>query len=843
MLARVVGIYCRAHSLPTVGYKVVGQPVRVRTLHQYTHRHIFTSNQHAISFGSFYSRSSAVLQIGQVTDPTAFLHRLGCRAKRVYCSSQKPPTSTNKPKLTASSKKRSSNISSRKVKKEKKVTLKASPRKEGEPVSGFEEVFRILGSVKKSSKKPEKGNVKNGDSFSDEAHKEASTSENVKGKASKPQGKLPPNPDPANGKKDEAETDSWLPGLVLLAAMAMFSSNQESATLSTWQEVYTEMLAHGEVLRFEVQPRHERVYVHLHPNAVVFGRKMPPGKQFYFRIASTEAFEERLAEAHKALGISHSNYVPVFYNHETSLSSTIANWLPVIFIASIPLYFLMRIRRGGAGGIGSVGGASGGPPGGGASSMFTMGRAKATVVSGETTVNVKFADVAGMDEAKQEIMEFVQFLQNPDRFTSLGAKIPRGALLVGPPGTGKTLLAKATAGESEVPFFSMAGSDFVEMFVGVGPARVRDLFAQARSRAPSIIYIDEIDAIGKARDSGGAAGGNSERENTLNQLLVEMDGFNTTEGIVVLASTNRPDTLDNALLRPGRFDRQVEVGLPDRTGRMAIFKLHMKNLTIEQDTDEQSLVDRLSALTPGFSGADIANTCNEAALRAARLGQKAVCADNFDSAIDRVVGGLEKKTMVMDPKEKTVVAHHEAGHAVLGWVLEHTETILKVSIVPRSKHVMGHSQSLPNDQKLYTTEQIFDRMCQILGGRIAEVLIFGKTSTSATDDLQKVTQLAYKQVTLWGMNKAIGPLSFQNPEAGDYRLRVYSDHMQNKVDVEVSKLVNEASQRATEIMTKNQHLVIKVAEELLAKETLHYTELVALLGQPPFPKKSPYEIK
>jgi cell division protease FtsH len=396
-------------------------------------------------------------------------------------------------------------------------------------------------------------------------------------------------------------------------------------------------------------------------------------------------------------------------------------------------------------------------------------------------VKVTFNDVAGLQEAKQEIMEFVDFLKNPGKFNSLGAKIPKGALLVGPPGTGKTLLAKAVAGEAGVPFFSMSGSDFIEMFVGVGPSRVRDLFKSARASAPCIVFIDEIDAVGRKRSKGGFSGGNDERENTLNQLLVEMDGFVPTTGIIVLAGTNRADILDPALLRPGRFDRQVLVDKPDIAGRVAIFRVHLKDLKLSDKIED--IARRMATLTPGFSGADIMNCCNEAALIAARRKKDMIDVTDFEAAIERIIGGMEKSTKVLSPVEKKTVAYHEAGHAVAGWFLEHADPLLKVSIVPRGSAALGYNQFLPREVSLYSKEQLLDMMCMALGGRVAEELVFKVITTGASDDLDRVTKIAYSQVALYGMNEKVGRLSFKQDEQSF--TKPYSEATAQLIDDEV----------------------------------------------------------
>jgi AFG3 family protein len=435
--------------------------------------------------------------------------------------------------------------------------------------------------------------------------------------------------------------------------------------------------------------------------------------------------------------------------YQQGKENLLSNWLVQCIIMAVLLVgvwlFIMRRMSGGAGG----------GPGG---QIFNIGKSKATLFDKEAQVSVTFNDVAGLEEAKQEVMEIVDFLKNPKKYTNLGGKIPKGALLVGSPGTGKTLLAKAVAGEAQVPFFSLIRIRFVEMFVGVGASRVRDLFRQAKDKAPCIIFIDEIDAIGRARGKNNIVGGNDERENTLNQLLVEMDGFGTDSGIIILAATNRPDVLDSALMRPGRFDRQVSIDKPDLIGREQIFKVHLKPVKLADGVDAK----KLSAQTPGFAGAEIANVCNEAALIAARKNKEAVDMQDFQDAIDRVIGGLEKKNKIISPEEKRIVAYHEAGHAIAGWFLEHADPLVKVSIVPRGVAALGYAQYLPKEQFLYTTEQLLDGMCMTLGGRVAEDITFGKISTGAQNDLERITKLAYAMVTIYGMNEKVGNVSFND---------------------------------------------------------------------------------
>ncbi|GJM92599.1 hypothetical protein PR202_ga09081 [Eleusine coracana subsp. coracana] len=449
---------------------------------------------------------------------------------------------------------------------------------------------------------------------------------------------------------------------------------------------------------------------------------------------------------------------------------------------------------------------------------------------------VFFKDVAGCDEAKQEIMEFVHFLKNPKKYEELGAKIPKGALLVGPPGTGKTLLAKAAAGESGVPFLSISGSDFMEMFVGVGPSRVRSLFQEARQCAPSIVFIDEIDAIGRARGRGGL-GGHDERESTLNQLLVEMDGFGTTSGVVVLAGTNRPDILDKALLRPGRFDRQISIDKPDIKGRDQIFRIYLEKLKLDKEPSFYS--QRLAALTPGFAGADIANVCNEAALIAARSEQTQITIQHFEAAIDRVIGGLEKKNKVISKLERRTVAYHESGHAVAGWFLEHAEPLLKVTIIPRGTAALGFAQYVPNDNLLMTKEQFFDMTCMTLGGRAAEEVLIGKISTGAQNDLEKVTKMTYAQVAVYGFSEKVGLLSFPQRGDGFEMSTPYSSQTASIIDNEVREWVAKAYEKTVDLIKTHKEQVAQIAELLLEKEVLHQDDLVQVLGERPFKTEEP----
>jgi AFG3 family protein len=551
-------------------------------------------------------------------------------------------------------------------------------------------------------------------------------------------------------------------------------------------------------------------------------RAAPSQKQlvYHFHIGSVESFEEKLTKSQQDLGISPRDYVPVQYANETNWALELMKSAPAFVMVGL-LVYMMR-------GMGGIGGAGG--KGGGMGGIFQVGKSNAKKVSKED-VNVTFKDVAGCQEAKKEIMEFVDFLKDSSRFTKLGAKIPKGALLCGPPGTGKTLLAKAVAGEAAVPFFSISGSDFIEMFVGVGPSRVRDLFKEARAEAPCIIFIDEIDAVGRKRGRGNMSGGNDERENTLNQLLVEMDGFNPSTGVVVLAGTNRVDILDEALTRPGRFDRQVQVDLPDLIGRKEIFMVHLQGIELDGEPDE--FAGRLAGLTPGFSGADIANICNEAAIVAARRKADAVSVDDFEKATDRIVGGLESNK-IMSKEERSIVAHHEAGHAIAGWFLEHADPLLKVTIIPRSSGALGYAQYLPKEVFLRTEEQIMHIVMMALAGRAAEEVFFGKVTTGASDDLRRVTDLVYSTIQVYGMNSRVGQLAFpKDPNAmpGD---KPYSDSTAEAMDEEARRIVDEAYEKTVTLITEKKEEVEKVANLLLDKETITHDDIIDLVGARPF---------
>ncbi|XP_071916487.1 ATP-dependent zinc metalloprotease FTSH 8, mitochondrial-like isoform X2 [Coffea arabica] len=627
------------------------------------------------------------------------------------------------------------------------------------------------------------------------------------------------------------------PLLVVAIILSSLSISPREQKQISFQEFKNKLLEPGLVDHIVVSNKSvARVYVRSKPRnlshedaeeGAPFGSSNPSGEntsryKYYFNIGSVESFEEKLEEAQEALGIDPHDYVPVTYASEMVWYQELMRFAPTLLLLGSLMYMGRRMQ----GGLGV-----GGSGGKGARGIFNIGKAQITKVDKNAKNKVYFKDVAGCDEAKQEIIEFVHFLKNPKKYEQLGAKIPKGALLVGPPGTGKTLLAKATAGESGVPFLSMSGSDFMEMFVGVGPSRVRNLFQEARQCAPSIIFIDEIDAIGRARGRGGFSGGNDERESTLNQLLVEMDGFGTTSGVVVLAGTNRPDILDKALLRPGRFDRQISIDNPDIKGREQIFQIYLKKIKLDQEPSYYS--QRLAALTPGFAGADIANVCNEAALIAARTEETQVKMEHFDAAIDRIIGGLEKKNKVISKLERRTVAYHESGHAVVGWFLEHAEPLLKVTIVPRGTAALGFAQYVPNENLLMTKEQLFDMTCMTLGGRAAEQVLLGKISTGAQNDLEKVTKMTYAQVAVYGFSEKVGLLSF--PQRDEFEMtRPYGSKTAAIIDAEVREWVGKAYNRTVELIEEHKERVAKIAELLLEKEVLHQDDLVQVLGKRPF---------
>lgn len=540
------------------------------------------------------------------------------------------------------------------------------------------------------------------------------------------------------------------------------------------------------------------------------------GPHFSLNIGELKSFEEWLTDTQKDL--PEQNKVYPTYETKTDFFKEMLSWLfPVILLVAVWIFIFRRMSSGGGSGAGNI---------------FNVGKSRAQIFDKDTTaVRIDFKDVAGLEEAKIEIKEIVDFLKNPKKYTDLGGKIPKGALLVGPPGTGKTLLAKAVAGEANVPFFSISGSDFVEMFVGVGASRVRDLFKQAKEKAPCIVFIDEIDAIGRARGRNPNFGANDERENTLNQLLTEMDGFATNTGVIILAATNRADILDRALLRAGRFDRQIHVELPDVNERKEIFKVHLRPLKNEDDLD----IDFLSRQTPGFSGADIANVCNEAALIAARKNKTKVERQDFLDAIDRIVGGLEKKNKIISPNEKKTIAYHEAGHATISWMLEHANPLVKVTIIPRGRS-LGAAWYLPEERQLTTTEQMLDEMCSALGGRASEELVFDKISTGALNDLERVTKQAYAMVSYFGMSKKVGNMSFYDSTGqSEYAfVKPFSEKTSETIDTEVSKLIEDTYQRAKKVLSENREGLDSLASILLEKEVIFSEDLERIFGKRKF---------
>ena len=542
------------------------------------------------------------------------------------------------------------------------------------------------------------------------------------------------------------------------------------------------------------------------------------GPHYRLEVSSIESFEKRYDDLISSLGKGNTTEIEYLTESRTDIYSFLQTWGFTILIL-VGFWFLLRRMS------------TGGGPGG---QIFNISKSKASLFDKESKIKLTFRDVAGLEEAKEEVKEIVEFLKNPKKFTKLGGKIPKGALLVGSPGTGKTLLAKAVAGEANVPFYSLSGSDFVEMFVGVGAARVRDLFKKAKEKAPCIVFIDEIDAIGRSRGRGQMPGSNDERENTLNSLLVEMDGFSTDSGVIILAATNRPDVLDSALLRPGRFDRQISIDKPDLKGREEIFKVHIRPLKLNDDVN----VKNLAAQTPGFAGAEIANVCNESALIAARKNKESIEMSDFQDAIDRVIGGLEKKNKIISPEEKKIVAYHEAGHAVAGWYLEHADPLVKVSIVPRGIAALGYAQYLPKEQYLYQTDQLLDEMCMALGGRAAEDITFGKISTGALSDLERITKMAYSIVSVYGMNKNIGNISFYDSKQSDYNFtKPYSDSTAEKIDSEVKRIVDSAYERTKKLLLDKREQLEKIANKLLEKEILFQNDLETLIGKRPFESK------
>jgi cell division protease FtsH len=654
---------------------------------------------------------------------------------------------------------------------------------------------------------------------------EQKDSKNSAGQPKKPQRKiLPPAPQKPN-------YQLWVLGAIMAILVGVSLMGRGGSTIEIDQRRFQNMVLSNDVDKVVVIKNEDVVEVTLKSEALNNEKYKkdftstgpfavnPKGPHYRFNVVKADEFKkdfdkitanQKDAEKPKLLFDSREGF---------------ANYINILFYLAVfgGLFFLMR--RMGSGGAGGQ--------------IFNIGKSKAALFDADNKVKITFSDVAGLEEAKEEIQEIVEFLQNPNKFTRLGGKIPKGVLLVGPPGTGKTLLAKAVAGEAGVPFFSLSGSDFVEMFVGVGAARVRDLFKQAKEKAPCIVFIDEIDAVGRSRGKGSFPGANDERENTLNSLLVEMDGFGTDSGVIIMAATNRPDVLDPALLRPGRFDRQISIDKPDIVGREAIFKVHLKPLKLSADVDPRNI----AAQTPGFAGAEIANVCNEAALIAARRNKDAIDMSDFQDAIDRVIGGLEKKNKIISPEEKKIVAYHEAGHAVAGWFLEHADPLVKVSIVPRGIAALGYAQYLPKEQFLYTTEQLVDEMCMTLGGRAAEELVFGKISTGALSDLERITKLAYSMVTVYGMNKKIGNVSFYDSKSGDgYNFnKPYSEATAETIDQEARSIITMCYERTKALLKDKENELEIIAQALLKREIIFQHDLESLIGKRPFEKETTYQ--
>jgi len=619
----------------------------------------------------------------------------------------------------------------------------------------------------------------------------------------------------------------WIISALLAAIMGFTYFSKTNAAITITERRFEEMLLSNDVEKVILIKNKDIVEVTLKQDALQNSKyieleenRLTNSPHYKFKIVDAKIFNDNFNRIQEK--IPEERQINYEIEERQGLDDLFFNY-GFIFLLLFGFWFLMKRMSGGGG------------PGG---QIFNIGKSKAALFDAENQVKITFKDAAGLEEAKEEIKEIVDFLQNPGKFTKLGGKIPKGALLVGPPGTGKTLLAKAVAGEAAVPFFTLSGSDFVEMFVGVGAARVRDLFKQAKEKAPCIIFIDEIDAIGRSRGKGQMPGSNDERENTLNSLLVEMDGFATDAGVIILAATNRPDVLDSALLRPGRFDRQISIDKPDIVGRDAIFKVHLKPIKFNKEVDSR----KLAAQTPGFAGAEIANVCNEAALIAARKDKESVEMIDFQDAIDRVIGGLEKKNKIISPVEKKIVAYHEAGHAIAGWFLEHADPLVKVSIVPRGVAALGYAQYLPKEQFLYQTEQLMDEMCMALGGRAAEEIKFAKISTGALSDLERITKMAYSIVSVYGMNSKLGNVSFYDSKQSEYNFnKPYSDATAELIDEEVKKLISDAYKRTLNLLKKHQAELEIVAKELLDKEIIFQADLERLIGKRPFEQPTTYQ--
>ena len=610
----------------------------------------------------------------------------------------------------------------------------------------------------------------------------------------------------------------WIYVVIFLFFIGLQFLGNEVAKPTNWQDFNKNLLQSRKVDKIVIVNK-EKAFIYVkkeflseeqfkNVNKKLIGESINYGPHYYFEIGSIETFNDNLKEAQTEF--DEDEKISPLYETRKNVFGDILSWiLPLVLFIGVWIFIMRRMSGGGGG-----------------SQIFSIGKTQGKLIDKEN-IKVTFNDVAGLDEAKDEVKEIVDFLKNPLRYTKLGGKIPRGAMLIGPPGTGKTLLAKAVAGEAKAPFFSLSGSDFVEMFVGVGASRVRDLFKQAKEKAPSIIFIDEIDAIGRARGKNAMTGSNDERENTLNQLLTEMDGFGTNTGVIVLAATNRADVLDKALIRPGRFDRQIYVDLPDLVGRKKIFKVHLKPLVISKNID----VNFLARQTPGFSGADIANVCNEAALIAARKKKKVIEKQDFLDSVDRIIGGLEKKSKIISPTEKKKIAYHEAGHATVSWMLEHASPLIKVTIVPRGRS-LGAAWYLPEERQLTTTEQMLDEICSALGGRAAEELFFGSISTGALSDLEKITKQAYAMVSIYGLSNKIGNISYYDSSGQQNGFtKPYSEERAQQIDKEVSGIIEKQYKRAKEILKKYRKKVISLSEELLEKEVIFKDDLIKIFGE------------
>ena len=611
----------------------------------------------------------------------------------------------------------------------------------------------------------------------------------------------------------------WIYALIFVFFIGLNFMGTEVSKPTNWQEFNQNMLQTQKVEKVVIVNK-EKAYIHIKKEFLyeeqfkevskrTFADALNLGPHYYFEIGSVETFSNNLKEAQSEF--DNEEKISPFYETRKDVFGDILGWiLPLAFFIFIWLFIMKRM---------------GGGAGGGGGQIFNIGKTKGKLVD-KADIKVSFKDVAGLEGAKEEITEIVDFLKSPEKYTKLGGKIPKGALLIGPPGTGKTLLAKAVAGEAKVPFFSLSGSDFVEMFVGVGASRVRDLFKQAKEKSPAIIFIDEIDAIGRARGKNAMTGSNDERENTLNQLLTEMDGFGTNSGVIVMAATNRADVLDKALTRAGRFDRQIFVDLPDLLERKAIFEVHLKPIKLSESMD----INFLARQTPGFSGADIANVCNEAALIAARKSKKKVEKQDFLDAVDRIIGGLEKKSKIISPNEKKTIAYHEAGHATVSWMLEYASPLVKVTIVPRGKS-LGAAWYLPEERQLTTTEQMLDEICAAMGGRAAEEVFFGRISTGALSDLEKVTKMAYAMVSMYGLSKEVGNISYYDSSGQQSGFtKPYSEERAQLIDKEVSRILEEEYTRAKEVLTSNKDKVEKLGAELLEKEVIFKADLETIFG-------------